>query len=362
MTFRQSAGIANESRVYLTIVRLAGNEQLSRHYFHRDWKRLERLVKLDWIQGATKSRICPFLFFVLCSWLDQLKDVERKRGRRRGEANGAATERIEEKERRYLRKEPGVSPVLLSRGDLILIYSRVPNKLVFAVVTSALFPPRCPPPLLLVPRVDQETSLGPRGVWTLITLLSRARNTKLPLTHLGPLLFPKSARSALRAVAAASPRYTYIQAPDRTRESGPCCTYLLCSFFPFASRVSPLVVSKRRRKTKERRRERTLGVEQRRARARNTLASTPVAYNCQLARGYLIAIRLGGGTDDLGPAILRPDLGPLSPSPPLLLPSGHDIYTIAWDLHKIRDHQANRRRRFVVYVAFADANRTARSF
>lgn len=34
---------------------------------------------------------------------------------------------------------------LLSRGDLILIYSRVPNKLVFAVVTSL------PPPFPLAP-------------------------------------------------------------------------------------------------------------------------------------------------------------------------------------------------------------------
>lgn len=36
---------------------------------------------------------------------------------------------------------------LLSRGDLILIYSRVPNKLVFAVVTS--LPPHPPLPLPL---------------------------------------------------------------------------------------------------------------------------------------------------------------------------------------------------------------------
>ena len=86
--------------------------------------------------------------------------------------------------------------MLLSRGDLILIYSRVPNKLVFAVVTSALFPPLLfspllsspllsspllSSPLLSVPRVDQETSLGLRGVWTLITLLSRVRNPKLSL-------------------------------------------------------------------------------------------------------------------------------------------------------------------------------------
>lgn len=40
---------------------------------------------------------------------------------------------------------PGVTGTSLSGGDLILIYSRVPNKLVFAVVTSPrLFSPLRP--------------------------------------------------------------------------------------------------------------------------------------------------------------------------------------------------------------------------
>lgn len=83
------------------------------------------------------------------------------------------TTREREREGARWKGKPGVSRVLLSRGDLILIYSRVPNKLVFAVVTSRTSPPPPPPLPLSVEfhmHADREEE-GSFGAPWLITLL-----------------------------------------------------------------------------------------------------------------------------------------------------------------------------------------------
>ena len=84
-------------------------------------------------------------------------------------------------------RERGVSGMPLSGGDLILIYSRVPNKLVFAVVTSALGRSRLQPP----PRLRLTSSRFVQTYPEHHGLLTAARRRpgsclllSVPLTHL----------------------------------------------------------------------------------------------------------------------------------------------------------------------------------
>lgn len=127
------------------------------------------------------------------------------------------TTREREREGARWKGKPGVSRVLLSRGDLILIYSRVPNKLVFAVVTSRTSPPPPPPLPLSVEfhmHADREEE-GSFGAPWLITLLFSSNALRG-----GPgirISFPLS----------------------------PCCTYLPGTFFPSLS-LSFFLCSKRR--------------------------------------------------------------------------------------------------------------------
>lgn len=125
------------------------------------------------------------------------------------------TTREREREGARWKGKPGVSRVLLSRGDLILIYSRVPNKLVFAVVTSRTSPP--PPSLSPSSSTCMRTGKkkGPSEAPWLITLLSSSNALRG-----GPgirISFPLS----------------------------PCCTYLPGTFFPSLS-LSFFLCSKRR--------------------------------------------------------------------------------------------------------------------
>lgn len=158
------------------------------------------------------------------------------------------TTREREREGARWKGKPGVSRVLLSRGDLILIYSRVPNKLVFAVVTSRTSPPPPPPLPLSVEfhmHADREEE-GSFGAPWLITLLFSSNALRG-----GP---------GIRISFPLSPR----------------CTYLPGTFFPSLS-LSFFLCSKRRE-------EKGSGGKQ------TENPSTP--YNCQLVWGYLIAIRL----------------------------------------------------------------------
>ena len=219
--------------------------------------------------------------------------------------------------------------MLLSRGDLILIYSRVPNKLVFAVVTSALFPPLLFSPLLSSPLLSSPLlssplgpTCGPRNLfgtsWRLDAYnapLSRPKPQTLPLL-LDPLfsswIFLRNLRSALRGMAAGSSGiriYKLQIVRERVALVAPTCR----CFVPFFFSLLVYLLSSCRSSDGKRKRgeERGLGTGAA-TDTRNTLASTPVAYNCQLARGYLIAIRLGGELTIWA----RPDLGPPSPPPP----------------------------------------------
>lgn len=97
------------------------------------------------------------------------------------------TTREREREGARWKGKPGVSRVLLSRGDLILIYSRVPNKLVFAVVTSRTSPPP-PPPLPLSVEFHMHADREEEGSFG------------GPVAYNASLLFQRSTRR---------PRYTY---------------------------------------------------------------------------------------------------------------------------------------------------------
>lgn len=127
------------------------------------------------------------------------------------------TTREREREGARWKGKPGVSRVLLSRGDLILIYSRVPNKLVFAVVTSRTSPPPPPPSLSPSSSTCMRTGKkkGPSEAPWLITLLSSSNALRG-----GP---------GIRISFPLSPR----------------CTYLPGTFFPSLS-LSFFLCSKRR--------------------------------------------------------------------------------------------------------------------
>lgn len=158
------------------------------------------------------------------------------------------TTREREREGARWKGKPGVSRVLLSRGDLILIYSRVPNKLVFAVVTSRTSPP--PPSLSPSSSTCMRTGKkkGPSEAPWLITLLSSSNALRG-----GP---------GIRISFPLSPR----------------CTYLPGTFFSFPLSFFFSLLEEKRRE------EKGSGGKQ------TENPSTP--YNCQLVWGYLIAIRL----------------------------------------------------------------------
>lgn len=160
--------------------------------------------------------------------------------------------REREREGARWKGKPGVSRVLLSRGDLILIYSRVPNKLVFAVVTSRTSPPPPPPSLSPSSSTCMRTGKkkGPSEAPWLITLLSSS----------------DLQRSTRR------PRYTYKLPPL------PSLHLPARNLFSFPLSFFFSLLEEKRREGKG------SGGKQ------TENPSTP--YNCQLVWGYLIAIRL----------------------------------------------------------------------
>lgn len=160
------------------------------------------------------------------------------------------TTREREREGARWKGKPGVSRVLLSRGDLILIYSRVPNKLVFAVVTSRTSPPP-PPPLPLSVEFHMHADREEEGSFG------------GPVAYNASLLFQRSTRR---------PRYTYKLPPL------PSLHLPARNLFSFPLSFFFSLLEEKRREGKG------SGGKQ------TENPSTP--YNCQLVWGYLIAIRL----------------------------------------------------------------------